>query len=84
MRNIEEMKELAELTMRVSRNVKSSNTLKGYASDWEDFDTWCRQKRLLSLPATPQVVAAYLSDRAMNRWNGPSGRLRKMTDKAPL
>jgi integrase len=81
---IEEMKGLAELTMQVSGNAKSPNTLNGYASDWEDFDTWCRQKRLQSLPASPQVVAAYLSDRAMNSWNGPSGRLRKLTEKAPL
>ena len=35
--HIQEMKELAELTMQVSRNAKSENTLKGYASDWEDF-----------------------------------------------
>ena len=48
------------------------------------FDAWCRQKRLQSLPASPQVVAAYLSDRAMNRWCGPSGRLKKMTEKSPL
>lgn len=82
--HIQEMKELAELTMRVSGNAKSPNTINGYASDWEDFDTWCRQKRLQSLPASPQVVAAYLSDRAMNSWSGPSGRLRKIMEKAPL
>jgi site-specific recombinase XerD len=82
--HIEEMKELAELTMRVSGNAKSPNTLNGYASDWEDFNMWCQQKRLQSLPASPQVVAAYLSDRAINSWKGPSGRLRKMMDKAPL
>lgn len=81
---LQEMKVLAELTTQVSRNAKSPNTLNGYASDWEDFDTWCKQKRLQSLPANPQVVAAYLADRAMNCWSGPSGRLRKMTEKAPL
>jgi site-specific recombinase XerD len=82
--HIQEMKELAELTKQVSGNAKAPNTLKGYASDWEDFNTWCKQKRLQSLPANPQVVAAYLSDRAMNSWIGPSGRLRKMTEKSPL
>jgi site-specific recombinase XerD len=82
--HMQEMKELAELTMQVSGNAKSPNTLNGYASDWEDFDTWCRQKKLQSLPASPQVVAAYLSDRATNCWSGPSGRLRKMKEKAPL
>ena len=82
--HMQEMKELAELTMQVSRNAKSPNTLNGYASDWEDFDAWCRKRRLQSLPASPQVVAAYLSDRATNCWSGPSGRLRKITEKAPL
>lgn len=82
--HIQEMKELAALTMQVSKNAKSPNTLNGYASDWEDFDTWCRQKRLQSLPASPQVVAAYLSDRATNSWRGPSGRLKKITEKLPL
>ena len=82
--HIQEMQKLAELTMKVSGNAKSPNTLNGYASDWEDFDIWCRHKRFQSLPTSPQVVAAYLSDRAMNSWCGPSGKLRKMTVKAPL
>lgn len=82
--DIREIKELAALTKQVSSNAKSPNTLNGYASDWEDFEAWCRQKRLKSLPASPQTVAAYLSDRAMNSWCGPSGRLKKPTLKEPL
>lgn len=82
--NMQEMEELAKLTMKISRNAKSPNTLNGYASDWEDFDTWCTQKRLQSLPAKPHVVAAYLSDRSVNKWVGPSGRLSKPKEKLPL
>lgn len=81
---IKEIEALAALTITISKKAKSDNTLNGYASDWEDFDMWCKQRQLQSLPASPQVVAAYLSDRATNSWRGPSGRLRNMTDKAPL
>lgn len=82
--NIKEIEELATLTIQISKNAKSGNTLNGYASDWEDFEMWCQQKKLQPLPAMPQVVAAYLSDRATNSWIGPSGRLKKMVNKQPL
>jgi integrase len=82
--HFQEMEELAELTKRVSANAKSPNTLNGYASDWEDFEMWCRQKRLQSLPAQAHIVAAYLSDRAINKWVGPSGRFSKPKEKLPL
>lgn len=82
--DMQEMEELAKLTARISGNAKAPNTLNGYASDWEDFNTWCKQKRLRSLPAEPHVVAAYLSDRAVNKWVGPSGRLSEPKEKLPL
>ena len=64
--NIEDLKKLAELTQRLSKNSKAKNTLDSYASDWEDFQTWCKQKGLHPLPAASYVVTAYLSDRATN------------------
>jgi integrase len=82
--DLQEMQDLADLTLKIAKNAKSPNTLNGYASDWEDFDTWCTQKRLQSLPAKPHVVAAYLSDRATRNWVGVSGKKRKPTEKAPL
>jgi site-specific recombinase XerD len=82
--NIEEIKSLAELTMYLSKNAKAANTLNGYASDWEDFESWCKQKNLQSLPAHPSIVAAYLAERATKCWIGPSGRLGKMIEKKPL
>lgn len=82
--DIKQIKELAALTIQISRNAKSDNTLNGYASDWEDFEMWCKQKNVQPLPAYAQIVAAYLSDRATNNWVGPSGRLKRMVNKAPL
>jgi len=81
---IENLKELAELTKRVSSNAKSPNTLNGYASDWEDFEGWCRQLGMQCLPASPSTVAAYLAERATKQWVGPSGRLKKPILKEPL
>lgn len=82
--NLEALQDLAELTMRISGNAKAPNTLNGYASDWEDFECWCKQKHLQSLPAHPNIVAAYLAERATKPWIGPSGRLGKMMEKKPL
>jgi integrase len=82
--DIKEIQKLSNLTMQISRSAKSDNTLNGYASDWEDFQAWCDAHQCQSLPASPHIVAAYISDRATNNWEGPSGRLKKMTMKAPL
>lgn len=82
--SIEDLKELAELAKQISSNAKSKNTLNGYASDWDDFESWCKQKGLQSLPAHPSTVAAYLAERATRKWVGPSGRLKKPTLKEPL
>src|SRR5580658_1491474 len=43
---------------------KASNTLRAYQADWQDFCKWCGAHQLASLPALPQTVAFYLTDRA--------------------
>lgn len=35
-----------------------------YACAWRIFEAWCAEHGYASLPATPEVVAAYLTDRA--------------------
>ena len=39
----------------------SDNTRRGYASDWSDFEFWCKRTNRKSLPATPETVALYLT-----------------------
>ena len=78
------LEQLASTFHQVKKNGKAESTYNGYASDWEDFEMWCNEHLLQSLPASPQVVAAYIADRAVNSWQGPSGKLRKMTAKPPL
>jgi Site-specific recombinase XerD len=43
-------------------HAKADNTIKAYRSDWADFTFWCDNNSLQSLPALPEVVAAYLVD----------------------
>lgn len=38
----------------------SDATIRGYRSDFYDFASWCRRKRVRALPATPEIVAAYI------------------------
>ena len=43
---------------------KAHNTLRAYQADWTDFRQWCEAHRVAHLPATPETVALYLTDRA--------------------
>ena len=45
----------------------SENTRKMYASAWRSFQAWTQGRGNLSLPASPQVVAAYLAHLAEDR-----------------
>lgn len=42
----------------------SPHTLRALQSDLEAFDSWCRAKQRIALPALPETVADYLDDRA--------------------
>ena len=43
---------------------KAPATLRAYQSDWQDFAAWCESHWFNSMPAIPQTVALYLTDRA--------------------
>ncbi len=45
-----------------ARQSKAANTLRGYQSDWRDFYAWCEANSICPLPASPEVVAAYLAE----------------------
>jgi len=42
----------------------SENTRRAYASDWADFEYWCKRTKRKSLPATPNTIALYLTKMA--------------------
>jgi site-specific recombinase XerD len=55
---------LAPIAISVSKYAKASraaSTIRGYASDWRNFESWCRSHGLESLPAAASTVAGYLS-----------------------
>jgi len=43
---------------------KAGNTLRAYQADWNDFRGWCEAHQFAALPAAPEAVALYLTDRA--------------------
>ncbi len=43
-------------------HAKSDNTIKAYRCDWSDFTSWCNGHGIQSLPALPEVIAAYIAD----------------------
>ena len=56
---------LAEIADRASEFVnqsKAKNTVRAYQSDWSHFELWCRAHGQISLPATSETVAFYLTD----------------------
>src|ERR1051326_6023735 len=43
------------------RASKAENTLRGCRSEWRDFSSWCEERGLCPLPASPETVAAYIA-----------------------
>ena len=44
---------------------KATNTLRAYASDWNQFEDWCDEHSLAPAPARPEAVATYLASLAL-------------------
>jgi site-specific recombinase XerD len=44
------------------RASKAENTLRGYQSDWRAFCAWCEGHGVCPLPATADIVAAYIAE----------------------
>jgi integrase len=44
-----------------ARQALAPATLAAYAADWADFAAWCAGRGVVSLPAAPATVAAYLA-----------------------
>jgi site-specific recombinase XerD len=44
------------------RASKAENTLRGYQSDWRAFCAWCEVQQVCPLPASPEVVAAFIAE----------------------
>jgi len=69
----DELLYISNLANLYAKNARSKNTEKSYRSDWQDFEFWCRSKKLNALPADPHTIAGYLADRAANTFNDKKG-----------
>ena len=43
------------------RQAKASNTIRAYASDWRQFESWCDERGIEPLPARAEAVATWLA-----------------------
>lgn len=58
------LSEIVEQARDYAENASAPNTRLAYASDFADFENFCTAQGLCALPASPQSVVAYLSERA--------------------
>ena len=56
--------DLEAAARRYARASLSENTRRAYASDWADFEYWCKRTNRRTYPATAETVALYLSKMA--------------------
>ena len=63
---IEQNNRLSAKSKRRLKKSKAFNTIKSYASDWNDFADWCDHHGLESLPAEPETIVNYINDLADN------------------
>jgi integrase len=55
---------IAEQVMGYAAKSRSESTRKAYRTDWDGFFSWCLERRLDPLPASPSTVAAFLAAKA--------------------
>lgn len=58
------IEELYSNAQAFAEQAKSPQTKRAYQSDWADFSGWCSLHHLHPLPASPETIALYLTERA--------------------
>lgn len=59
-----ELAATADKASAFARQAKADNTARAYAADWRDFQQWATAHGLNTMPAAPETVALYLTQRA--------------------
>src|SRR6266853_1783778 len=65
---INSLAEICQATKSYAESSRAKSSLKVYASDWRIFCAWCNLNNLTSLPSTPEIVAAFISNQAMTNF----------------
>ncbi|MBC7172211.1 MAG: site-specific integrase, partial [Polyangiaceae bacterium] len=60
-RIVEIRPDLAELGAHLERASLADGTLRAYRSKWKRFEAWAAEHGIRPLPASPEVVAAYVA-----------------------
>ncbi len=55
------LEKLAHSAAEFARQTSAESTRRGYASDWREFEAFCRALGLAPLPASPAIVGLYLT-----------------------
>ena len=58
---ITNIKSLQQETLINLKNSKSSNTIRAYKSDFNDFALFCSKNGFKSLPSVPKIISLYLT-----------------------
>ena len=58
---ITDIKKLQDETLKNLKNSKSTNTVRAYKSDFEDFTLFCVKNGFKNIPTEPKIVSLYLS-----------------------
>jgi integrase len=49
---------------RLLNNARSKNTIRGYKSNYRQFETWCLEAGYSPLPASPEAIMRFIGDNA--------------------
>lgn len=60
----ETVRPAADAARGFAERAKAENTKRAYRADWRCFRSWCAERGLDALPATPETVTLYIADRA--------------------
>ena len=58
---VTDIKALHEETLNNLKSSKAKNTIRAYKSDFRDFELFCIQNSLKSLPTKPEIISLYLT-----------------------
>ncbi len=63
--------EVVQRAKKLAENAVAKNTHRAYEAGWLVFTRWCTSQGLCGLPASPQTVAAYISEMVAGEVAGP-------------
>jgi site-specific recombinase XerD len=73
--SIVRIEEVTERAWQYVQDSRAKNTAKAYRADWQGFVSYCQDRGVQSLPASPDTVVLYITERAEHCKPSTIGRL---------